>query len=126
MSFRAPLYVTSSVVERSLRISLEISPLASLSRDDTQKLIPADWLGLIISCKRIVVMQTDSRWGRSCPSGSCSRSRPRGYPCTQNLPQVLTLVTEHHGAVVRIVLLDEDVTVEAAHVLDTEDTDRTE
>ena len=44
----------------------------------------------------------------------------------QNLPQVLALVTEHHGAVVWVVLLDEDVTVEAAHVLDTEDTDRTE
>ena len=44
----------------------------------------------------------------------------------QNLPQVLTLVAEHHGAVVWVVLLDEDVTVEAAHVLDTEDTDRTE
>lgn len=44
----------------------------------------------------------------------------------QHLPHVLTGVVEHHGAVVRIVLLDEDVTIEAAHVLDTEDTDRTE
>ena len=44
----------------------------------------------------------------------------------QNLPQVLALMAEHNGAVVRVVLLDEDVTVEAAHVLDTEDTDRTE
>ena len=44
----------------------------------------------------------------------------------ENLPQILTLMTEHHSAVVWIVLLDEDVTVEAAHVLDTEDTDRTE
>ena len=44
----------------------------------------------------------------------------------QNLPQVLALVTEHHSAVVWVMLLDEDVTVEAAHVLDTEDTDRTE
>ena len=35
-------------------------------------------------------------------------------------------MAEHNGAVVWIVLLDEDVTIEAAHVLDTEDTDRTE
>ena len=35
-------------------------------------------------------------------------------------------MTEHHSAVVWVVLLDEDVTIEAAHVLDTEDTDRTE
>ena len=33
-------------------------------------------------------------------------------------------MAEHDGAVVWIVLLDEDVTIEAAHVLDTEDTDR--
>ena len=44
----------------------------------------------------------------------------------ENLPEILTLMAEHNGAVVRIVLLDEDVTIEAAHVLDTEDTDRTE
>ena len=44
----------------------------------------------------------------------------------ENLPQILTLMTEHNGAVVRIVLLDEDVTIETAHVLDTKDTDRTE
>ena len=44
----------------------------------------------------------------------------------ENLPEILTLMAEHHGAMVRIVLLDEDVTLEAAHVLDTEDTDRTE
>ena len=44
----------------------------------------------------------------------------------QHLPHVLTGVVEHHGAVVRIVLFDEDVSVEAAHVLDAEDTDRTE
>ena len=44
----------------------------------------------------------------------------------ENLPQVLTSVLEHNGCVVRIVLLDEDVTIEAAHVLDTEGTDRTE
>ncbi len=44
----------------------------------------------------------------------------------QNLPEILTLMTEHHSAVVWVVLLDEDVTIEAAHVLDTEDTDRTE
>ena len=44
----------------------------------------------------------------------------------QHFPQILTSVLEHHGCVVRIVLLDEDVTIEAAHVLDTEDTDRTE
>ena len=44
----------------------------------------------------------------------------------EDLPQILTLMSEHHGAVVWIVLLDEDVTIEAAHVLDTEDTDRTE
>ena len=44
----------------------------------------------------------------------------------ENLPEILTLMAEHHGAVVWVVLLDEDVTIEAAHVLDTEDTDRTE
>ena len=44
----------------------------------------------------------------------------------ENFPEILTLMAEHNGAVVRIVLLDEDVTIEAAHVLDTEDTDRTE
>ena len=44
----------------------------------------------------------------------------------ENLPEVLTLVAEHYGAVVRKVLLDEHVAVEAAHVLDAEDTDRTE
>ena len=44
----------------------------------------------------------------------------------ENLPQILTLMAEHNGAVVWVVLLDEDVTIEAAHVLDTEDTDRTE
>ena len=44
----------------------------------------------------------------------------------KNLPEILALMSEHHSAVVRIVLLDEDVTIEAAHVLDTEDTDRTE
>ena len=44
----------------------------------------------------------------------------------QHLPEVLTLMTEHHGTVMRVVLLDEDVTIEAAHVLNTEDTDRTE
>ena len=44
----------------------------------------------------------------------------------ENLPEILTLMTEHNGAVVWVVLLDEDVTIEAAHVLDTEDTDRTE
>jgi hypothetical protein len=30
-------------------------------------------------------------------------------------------MAEHHGAVVWVVLLDEDVTIEAAHVLDTVD-----
>ena len=35
-------------------------------------------------------------------------------------------MAEHNGAVVWVVLLDEDVTIEAAHVLDAEDTDRTE
>jgi hypothetical protein len=44
----------------------------------------------------------------------------------ENLPQILTLMAEHNGAVVWVVLLDEHVTIEAAHVLDTEDTDRTE
>jgi len=44
----------------------------------------------------------------------------------ENLPEVLTLMAEHNGAVVWVVLLDEDVTIEAAHVLDTEGTDRTE
>ena len=44
----------------------------------------------------------------------------------ENLPEILTLMAEHHGAVVWVVLLDEDVTIEATHVLDTEDTDRTE
>ena len=44
----------------------------------------------------------------------------------ENLPQILTLMAEHNSAVVWVVLLDEDVTIEAAHVLDTEDTDRTE
>jgi hypothetical protein len=44
----------------------------------------------------------------------------------ENLPEILTLMAEHNGAVVWVVLLDEDVTIEAAHVLDTEDTDRTE
>ena len=44
----------------------------------------------------------------------------------ETLPQVLALMTEHDGAVVWVVLLDEDVTLEAAHVLDTENTDRTE
>ena len=44
----------------------------------------------------------------------------------ENLPEILTLMTEHDGAVVWVVLLDEDVTIEAAHVLNTEDTDRTE
>ena len=44
----------------------------------------------------------------------------------QHLPHVLAGVVEHDGAVVRIVLLDEDVTVEAAHVLDAEDADRAE
>ena len=44
----------------------------------------------------------------------------------ENLPQVLTSVIEHHSAVVWVVLLDEHVTIEAAHVLNTEDTDRTE
>ena len=44
----------------------------------------------------------------------------------ENLPQILTLMAEHNGAVVWVVLLDEDVTIEAAHVLDTEDTNRTE
>ena len=44
----------------------------------------------------------------------------------ENLPEILTSVLEHNGSVVRIVLLDEDVTIEAAHVLDTEGTDRTE
>ena len=41
----------------------------------------------------------------------------------ENLPEVLALMAEHNGAVVWIVLLDEDVTIEAAHVLDTEGTD---
>ena len=31
-------------------------------------------------------MRTDSRWDRSHPSGSCSRSRPRGCPCTSEPP----------------------------------------
>ena len=44
----------------------------------------------------------------------------------QHLPQVLTCVLEHHGSVVRIVLLDQYVTIEAAHVLDTEGTDAAE
>ena len=44
----------------------------------------------------------------------------------ENLPEILALMAEHDGAVVWVVLLDEDVTIEAAHVLDTEDTDRTE
>ena len=44
----------------------------------------------------------------------------------ENLPQVLTLMAEHNGAMMWVVLLNEDVTIEAAHVLDTEDTDRTE
>ena len=44
----------------------------------------------------------------------------------ENLPEVLALMAEHNGAVVWIVLLDEDVTIEAAHVLDAEGTDRTE
>ena len=44
----------------------------------------------------------------------------------ENLPEVLALMAEHNGAVMWIVLLDEDVTIEAAHVLDAEDTDRTE
>ena len=44
----------------------------------------------------------------------------------ENLPEILTLMAEHNGAVVWVVFLDEDVTIEAAHVLDTEDTDRTE
>jgi hypothetical protein len=44
----------------------------------------------------------------------------------QNFPHVLTCVLKHHSSVVRIVLLDEDVTIEAAHILDTEGTDRTE
>ena len=44
----------------------------------------------------------------------------------ENLPQVLTSVIEHHSAVVWVVLLDEHVAIEAAHVLNTEDTDRTE
>ena len=44
----------------------------------------------------------------------------------ENLPEILALMAEHNGAVVWVVLLDEDVTIEAAHVLDTEDTDRTE
>ena len=44
----------------------------------------------------------------------------------ENLPEILTLMAEHNGAVVWVVLLDEDVTIEATHVLDTKDTDRTE
>ena len=44
----------------------------------------------------------------------------------ENLPKILTLMSEHHSAAVWVVLLDEDVTIEATHVLDTEDTDRTE
>ena len=44
----------------------------------------------------------------------------------QHLPEILTLMAEHDGAVVRVMLLDEDVTIEAAHVLDTEDTDAAE
>ena len=44
----------------------------------------------------------------------------------ENLPEILTLMAEHNSAVVWVVLLDEDVTIEAAHVLDTEDTNRTE
>jgi hypothetical protein len=44
----------------------------------------------------------------------------------QNLPQIFTGVFKHYSCVVRIVLLDQYVTIEAAHVLDTEDTDRTE
>ena len=44
----------------------------------------------------------------------------------ENLPQVLTSVIEHHSAVVWVVLLDEHVTIEAAHVLDAENTNRTE
>ena len=44
----------------------------------------------------------------------------------QHLPEILASVLEHHGSVVWIVLLDEYVTIEAAHVLDAEDTDRTE
>ena len=44
----------------------------------------------------------------------------------ENLPEILALMAEHDGAVVRVVLLDEDMTVEAAHVLDTEDTDAAE
>ena len=44
----------------------------------------------------------------------------------QHLPEILTLMAEHNGAVVRVVLLDKYVAIEAAHVLDTEDTDRTE
>ena len=41
----------------------------------------------------------------------------------ENLPEVLALMAEHDGAVVWIVLLDEDVTIETAHVLDAEGTD---
>jgi hypothetical protein len=44
----------------------------------------------------------------------------------QNLPEILTLMTEHYGAMVWVVFLNENVTIEAAHVLDTEDTNRTE
>ena len=44
----------------------------------------------------------------------------------KHLPQILAGVVEHDGAVVGIVLLDEHVTIEAAHVLDAEDADRAE
>ena len=44
----------------------------------------------------------------------------------EDLKQLLSVVTEGHGAVVRIVLLDQHVAVEAAHFVDREHADASE
>ena len=44
----------------------------------------------------------------------------------EHLEESLADVREGNGSVVRIALLDEDVTIEAAHLRNSEDTDTTE
>ena len=44
----------------------------------------------------------------------------------EDLEQLFTVVSESHCAVMRIVLLDQDVTVETAHLMDREDADAAE
>ena len=41
----------------------------------------------------------------------------------QHLPEIFASMLKHHCCMVRIVLLDEDMTIEAAHVLDAKGSD---